>query len=231
MSEQARLERRYRRLLACYPRAFRSEHEEEMLVVLLACARHGRQRPGVWDAANLLLNAMRMRLAPPTPRSNRSVLWGVRLLVVTACLELVALLVVTATRGAVDAAVLRHFAAGDSAHLIAGVQAQVTRVEIGASIVTAAWLVLAWANAGARRWARGATVALAMLTGLSLLTAIAHHAATYAPADLASGIALCLSAATATALIISTRADSHYRPRRHAGERPGPLAASDQSWN
>jgi hypothetical protein len=31
MNDLEQLERRYRRLLACYPRHFRREHEEEML--------------------------------------------------------------------------------------------------------------------------------------------------------------------------------------------------------
>jgi hypothetical protein len=38
MSDSARLERGYRRLLACYPRAFRPEHEQEILSVLMASA-------------------------------------------------------------------------------------------------------------------------------------------------------------------------------------------------
>ena len=45
MNQFAQLERRYRRLLACYPRAFRPENSEEILAVLLACAQDG-QRPG-----------------------------------------------------------------------------------------------------------------------------------------------------------------------------------------
>src|SRR5215467_12222273 len=38
MTEQAGLERGYRRVLACYPRAFRRANEEEILAVLLATA-------------------------------------------------------------------------------------------------------------------------------------------------------------------------------------------------
>ena len=33
MNQSARLERRYRRLLACYPRAFRRKNEDEILAV------------------------------------------------------------------------------------------------------------------------------------------------------------------------------------------------------
>jgi len=36
MTGQEDLERRYRRLLAWYPRAYWREHEEEMLAILLA---------------------------------------------------------------------------------------------------------------------------------------------------------------------------------------------------
>ena len=45
MSDSAGLERRYLRLLACYPRAFRREHEQEILAVLMAGADEGQQRP------------------------------------------------------------------------------------------------------------------------------------------------------------------------------------------
>jgi hypothetical protein len=41
MTDSSGLERRYRRLLALYPRAFRTEREEEMLAVLMAGAAEG----------------------------------------------------------------------------------------------------------------------------------------------------------------------------------------------
>jgi hypothetical protein len=56
------LERRYRRLPVLYPRAFRREHEEEMLSVLLAGAADGQRRPRLAEAANLVANAIFMRL-------------------------------------------------------------------------------------------------------------------------------------------------------------------------
>jgi hypothetical protein len=58
MTDSTRLERRYRRLLAFYPKAFRREHEEEMLSVLMAAAADGRQRPRLAEAADLLGNAL-----------------------------------------------------------------------------------------------------------------------------------------------------------------------------
>ncbi|SNR96500.1 hypothetical protein SAMN05216276_100216 [Streptosporangium subroseum] len=56
------LERRYRRLIAWYPQAFRAVHEEEMLGVLLATADSGRSRPNPRDAIDLIRGAVRIRL-------------------------------------------------------------------------------------------------------------------------------------------------------------------------
>lgn len=55
------LERRYRRLLACYPRDHRESHGEEMLDVLMAGAGE-RTRPGWRDTADLLWAATRLHL-------------------------------------------------------------------------------------------------------------------------------------------------------------------------
>lgn len=62
MSDSADLERRYRRLLACYPRAFRRNHEQDILAVLMAGADEGQQRPELGEAVNLLKHALWMRL-------------------------------------------------------------------------------------------------------------------------------------------------------------------------
>jgi hypothetical protein len=62
MSDFADLERRYRQLLACYPHAFRHEHEQEILAVLMAGADEGQQRPRLGEAANLIKHALWMRL-------------------------------------------------------------------------------------------------------------------------------------------------------------------------
>ena len=51
MTDQANLERGYRRLLAWYPRAFRREHGPEILAVLMACAADGQRRPGLAESA------------------------------------------------------------------------------------------------------------------------------------------------------------------------------------
>jgi hypothetical protein len=62
MNDDRGLERRYRRLLACYPAAFRREHEHEMLSVLMAGAEQGQRWPRVAQVADLLRAATSMRL-------------------------------------------------------------------------------------------------------------------------------------------------------------------------
>ena len=49
MTNPSRLERRYRSLLALYPKAFRREHEQEILSVLMAAATEGQSAPG-WQS-------------------------------------------------------------------------------------------------------------------------------------------------------------------------------------
>ncbi|GAB2863006.1 hypothetical protein GCM10027176_76060 [Actinoallomurus bryophytorum] len=66
------LEDRYRRLLAWYPADHRSDHEQEMLGVLLAGARPDQVRPSIADTFDLLRGAVRVRLrravsAPDAP--------------------------------------------------------------------------------------------------------------------------------------------------------------------
>jgi hypothetical protein len=58
----ADLERRYRRLLVCYPAAFRREHEAEILSVLMAGAAEGQRWPRLAEAADLVRSAIYMRL-------------------------------------------------------------------------------------------------------------------------------------------------------------------------
>jgi hypothetical protein len=62
MTNSSRLERRYRSLLALYPKAFRREHEQEILSVLMAAAPEGQKRPRLAESADLVRNAIFMRL-------------------------------------------------------------------------------------------------------------------------------------------------------------------------
>jgi len=74
------LERRYRRWLKWYPTAFRHEHEEEILGVLMAGARDGQRHPGPMDCLDLMSNGLRMRLRPTVRPSDRSAFAAVKLI-------------------------------------------------------------------------------------------------------------------------------------------------------
>jgi hypothetical protein len=54
----ARLERRYRRLLGLYPRSYREQHGEDMLGVLMTDADHGKDRSRLSAALDLLRGAV-----------------------------------------------------------------------------------------------------------------------------------------------------------------------------
>jgi hypothetical protein len=60
MSDSA-LERRYRRLLAWYPAAFRRERGEEILAVLLASSPDGQRRPRLAESLDLIRSAIGIR--------------------------------------------------------------------------------------------------------------------------------------------------------------------------
>jgi hypothetical protein len=62
MTDDADLERRYRRLLAFYPAAFRQQHEQEILAVLMAGAEKGQRWPRLAETTDLLRSAIIMRL-------------------------------------------------------------------------------------------------------------------------------------------------------------------------
>jgi hypothetical protein len=70
MTDSPGLERGYRRLLACYPRAFRREHAEEVLAVLMASAPEGQKRPRPAESADVFWSALKMRLRGPGPASE-----------------------------------------------------------------------------------------------------------------------------------------------------------------
>src|SRR5579862_3537371 len=91
MTHNAALERRYRRLLAAHPRAFREESGDEMLSVLLAGARPGQSWPGPADAANLILAGLWMRMRPSAPSSARGIRAAVTLMFAGAAVTAVGL--------------------------------------------------------------------------------------------------------------------------------------------
>ena len=92
-TDDTQLEHRYRRLLACYPRAFRHEHEQEILSVLMAGAGDGQQRPRPGEAADLIRSAIWIRLRPSVPRSARTVRAAVRLMYAGAAVTTLSLII------------------------------------------------------------------------------------------------------------------------------------------
>jgi hypothetical protein len=62
MTGERALERRYRRLLAWYPAAYRRAYGEEMIGVLMAAASDGNKRPGLAGALDLIGGGLLARL-------------------------------------------------------------------------------------------------------------------------------------------------------------------------
>lgn len=62
MSDSMGLERRYRRLLTCFPAQHRNAYGEEMIGVLLAASRPGQRRPGLVETLDMFGGAARIRL-------------------------------------------------------------------------------------------------------------------------------------------------------------------------
>jgi len=102
---QAWLERGYRRLLALYPAAHRRAHEEEMLAVLMTDAPVAKRRPGIAEAADLLLGALRVRCQPPRGAAGPG--WRDALAVLSVILPVLILL----TAGVSQARLLLNFPA------------------------------------------------------------------------------------------------------------------------
>jgi hypothetical protein len=209
MNHSARLERRYRRLLACYPRAFRRENEDEILAVLLACAQDGKQRPGLAASADLIKGAIRMRLrmAGRPPRTVRAV---IRLICAAAAAELAVLITVIATAGSVRSAVARRYPGLPVIQHAVNVNLVIDY--ISASLGIAVWLVLIWTLVRGSGRARIVLAANLGTMSLSMLIAISQGAAAYAPADLIAGAAEWLITLAATVLLFTGTSSRYYRP-------------------
>jgi hypothetical protein len=206
MNNSAELERGYRRVLACYPEAFRRENEDEILGVLMDTAEEGQQRVGLAEAAALIRGALRMRLSPGPSRPPRTVVTAVRLMCVGAVVELAALLTIVTTAGGLKAAVLARDPAQWHIALV-----MLTAKEVAAPVGIAVWLWLAWANGRGHDWARLIFTWFFGMFTVSLLVALAQHATVYAPADLAALTALWLVALASMVLIFSKASWPYYR--------------------
>ncbi len=215
MNEFPQLERRYRRLLACYPRAFRRENSEEILAVLLACAQDGQRRPGFAASADLIRGAVRMRLRlagqPP-----RTVQVAIRLMYAGLAVQVATLITLIVTAGQVRRAVAHRYPGAGAAaaqHLV-NVHLLIDYVSVAAGI--AVWLALTWALVRGRDRARFTVAADLGAMSLGLLSGIAQGSLTFAPADVIASAAAWLIALAATVFLFTGASSRYYHP----GPRP-----------
>jgi hypothetical protein len=210
MTDSSRLERRYRRVLACYPKAFRRESGEEILAVLLATAHEGQQRPGLAESADLIRSALRMHLG--LSRAPRPVRNAVRLVCAGAVLTLADVVTVLVTLSGVRSAAVQDLTA---AQWPTAMLTQVGFWLAGAPIGAGVWLWLAWANGRGYHWARPAFVAFFGLLTTVLLFGLGEgdgaHASPYTRADLIATTVLWLVALVAMLLIVSETASRYYQ--------------------
>jgi hypothetical protein len=210
MSYSPELERGYRRLLACYPRAFRRENADEIIGVLLATASEDQRRVGLAESADLIRGALRMRLRP-AGRPPQAVRGAIRLMCAGAAASLAALITTVLTTGSVRSAILARDP-GFTAAQWHGVLVQINVAEWCAPLGIALWLWLAWANGRGRDWARFAFGAWFIVIGLAMLGRLAEGSAIYASADFTVGTVELLLAATATVLLFTGESWAYYRP-------------------
>ena len=166
MTDQADLERGYRRLLAWYPPEFRRENGQEILAVLMAGARDGQRRPGLAESADLIRSGLWMRLRPSVPRSARTVQAAVRLMYAGAAVSAAGLiiglaLIITDIQVAARGQFLGHSLAAQKPLVIT---AWIVFGLAGVSL----WLWMARANGQGRNWARHVSGALFVLATLQL---------------------------------------------------------------
>lgn len=166
----AALERRYRRLLRCYPPGHRQVHREEMLGVLLATARPGQRAPGARQTVNLVACGLAIRVR----RALAGEPWQDALAVVSLITPVLMLII-----AALDFAVaVRQVVAVDLAYPLAGPFWQlglVPRLGAPAAVMTG-WLAVVLLGLTGRRRA-AAAIAFALLAAdlTDLLTVVMHR--------------------------------------------------------
>jgi hypothetical protein len=211
MTSTADLERKYRRVVAWYPAAFRRDHEAEMLGVLMDSACDGQQRVGFADTIDLIRGALTVRLRVPAG-APRTVAAAVRVMCAGAAAYLAFWITTVVTNGSVKAAMLRSAPAGW--HLML---AHSTAVEVMVPAAVIGWLWLAWANGRGHDQARRALIAYFGVATLGLMWMLGVGAAVYATADVISAAVVWLLQLCAIALLFSKRSEHYYRPAEASG--------------
>ena len=206
MTDSSRLERRYRRVLACYPKAFRRESGEEILAVLMATAGEGQRRVGLAESADLIMGALRMHFG--LSRSPRPVRNAVRLMCVGAVLTLADVATVLVTLGGVRSAIGHDLSGGQwPTVMLTQVDFWLASAPIGAGV----WLWLAWANGRGYHWARTAFVAFFVLLTIVPFFGLGGDRLPYTWRDVLATTVLWLAGLAAMALIFSQTASLYYQ--------------------
>jgi hypothetical protein len=206
MTGSPQLERRYRRVLACYPKAFRRESGDEILAVLLAMAAEGQRRGGLAESADLLMGAVRMHLG--LSRSPRPVRNAVRLMCAGAVLTLADVVTVLVTLGGVRSAAHHDLAARQwPTVMLTQAGFWLASAPIGAGV----WLCLAWADGRGYHWARPAFVAFFCVLTTAVFFGLGEDALPYTLADLIATTVLWLVGVAAALLIFSETASPYYQ--------------------
>jgi hypothetical protein len=213
------LERGYRRLIACYPRSFRKDNEEEILTVLLATAGEGQRRPSLAESADLLRGAIRMRMG--LSRTPRTVLAAVRLMYLGAVAQLAVLIIVILTSGhiraAVQAAVAAYHNPATTAQVMHLVNLDLVMDRVVMPVAIVAWVFTAWANGMGYDWARVVAITLFSLFSVGLLIDLVQGGATYATAAvIGSGVEWVIGLA---AVVLTLRKQSWPYYVRHPATR------------
>ena len=205
---QEKLERGYRRVLACYPRSFLSDSEDEIVAVLLDTADEGQQRVRLAEAADLIRGALRMRLRPAS-RPPRAVRGAVRLVCVGAVAQLAAAVTIFVTAASVRAALASQ--PGITPALRHQALSLLTFRAVSALVAVVLWLLMAWALSQGRDAGRFAFASFFTLISLTTLVGLAQHGATYAAADMIAGAAIWTIALVALSLIFLPQSSRYYR--------------------
>lgn len=156
--------------------------------MLLATASPGQRRPTLAESCDLLRGAARMRLG--LSRSPWTVLYAVRLMYLGALAELATMVTLLVTWPGIRATVLdANPVFRQHGNALSAMETARTADVIVLSVVTVAWLVLAWANGRGYEIARLAAVFGLLFNTLAVGTDLAGGVVRYAPAAVsASGI-------------------------------------------
>jgi len=222
MTDHAKLEQRYRRLLAWYPPEFRRENGEELLAVLMTCAPDGQRRPGLAASADLIRSGLGMRLRPSAPRSSRTVHAAVRLMYAGAAVTALSLII---------AIISLAFIGGGwgSLRLFGHRQpfpVTITAGIMGGLVLIALWLWMARANGKGRNWAR---ILSTVMFGLATLHLFGHRQPFPVTITAVFALVIWLVGLAVVWLLWRPSSNAFFRPHdsRQAGQSAQPSARSD----